>query len=622
MNLQIKNAIDIVKNDIFVNEKLSISYEIAKEMSYEIKGSNLNIKGKNIPQILRLFAIANKNSIKGDHTYSEYSDAETLGMMLDSSRNAVLRIDSIYILIRKLALMGYNMLMLYTEDTYKVEDYPEFGYMRGGYTKEELKLIDDYAYNLGIEVVPCIQTLGHCGQMLVWDAFSNIKDLPEVLLVDEPKTYKFIETIIDTYSDLRSKRIHIGMDEVHGLGFGQFFDKHGYENAFDIFNRHLEKVCNICKEKDLNPMIWSDMYFRIASKTNDYYDMSSDIPQEVADKIHPSVELVYWDYYNRDEAFYTEWINRHRKLGKEPIFAGGVWTWGTFVQSMKSTIDTTLPALSACKKENIKEILTTAWGDDGNECPFNATFYGFNYFANALYIDNLDTKTNEELYNIFTKENSELYETAQRMDIIPQTIAYNDPDTKELAYYTGPSKYFLWEDILIGSISNYIEKRDEIKSHYTKLANDIDLINTNTLIDTEYKEFLLTHAKALASKAVLGYDIIKAYKNQDKKALSNLIETDLNNAILEISKMKELHFGIWNNHYKRFGWEILERRYSSTISRLQTLKSILTSYVDGKIDTIEELDEKRLEVFPRQGKDLLPVGGYIYMQLSSTSITR
>ena len=37
--------------------------------------------------------------------------------------------------------MGLNSMMLYTEDTYTVDNYPYFGYLRGRYSKEELKEI-------------------------------------------------------------------------------------------------------------------------------------------------------------------------------------------------------------------------------------------------------------------------------------------------------------------------------------------------------------------------------------------------------------------------------------------------------------------------------------------------
>jgi hexosaminidase len=54
----------------------------------------------------------------------------TLGTMLDNSRNAVMPVETVKRMIRHLALMDYDTLMLYTEDTFEVDNYPYFGYMR------------------------------------------------------------------------------------------------------------------------------------------------------------------------------------------------------------------------------------------------------------------------------------------------------------------------------------------------------------------------------------------------------------------------------------------------------------------------------------------------------------
>jgi N-acetyl-beta-hexosaminidase len=82
----------------------------------------------------------------------------------------------------------------------------------GGFTHEELKEIDDYAFNLGIEVFPCIQTLGHLGQILQWPRFQSVKDTSEVLLADCGDTYQLVEKmILASSSPFRSKRIHLGM---------------------------------------------------------------------------------------------------------------------------------------------------------------------------------------------------------------------------------------------------------------------------------------------------------------------------------------------------------------------------------------------------------------------------
>ena len=86
--------------------------------------------------------------------------------MFDVSRNAVLRPDALRGFLRRMALMGLDVGMMYTEDTYEVPGEPYFGYMRGRYSIEELRALDDYAAILGIELVPCIQTLGHLNRVL------------------------------------------------------------------------------------------------------------------------------------------------------------------------------------------------------------------------------------------------------------------------------------------------------------------------------------------------------------------------------------------------------------------------------------------------------------------------
>lgn len=68
----------------------------------------------------------------------------TLCVMLDCSRNAVMSVDGVKDFIDKLSLMGYNALMLYTEDTYEIPEEPLFGYMRGRYTRKQLKALDSY----------------------------------------------------------------------------------------------------------------------------------------------------------------------------------------------------------------------------------------------------------------------------------------------------------------------------------------------------------------------------------------------------------------------------------------------------------------------------------------------
>lgn len=47
----------------------------------------------------------------------------------------------------------------------------------------------------GIEVIPCIQTLGHLAQILQWHRYLNLRDTHEVLLAGSEETYVFIKKV-------------------------------------------------------------------------------------------------------------------------------------------------------------------------------------------------------------------------------------------------------------------------------------------------------------------------------------------------------------------------------------------------------------------------------------------
>ena len=56
---------------------------------------------------------------------------KNLGVMVDCSRDACYKAEAVENFIDVIARLGYNVLMLYTEDTYALDGEPYFGYMRG-----------------------------------------------------------------------------------------------------------------------------------------------------------------------------------------------------------------------------------------------------------------------------------------------------------------------------------------------------------------------------------------------------------------------------------------------------------------------------------------------------------
>jgi len=235
-----------------------------------------------------------------------------LGVMLDVSRNAVMTMDHMKKFLLKISEMGYNCMFLYAENTYEVDGEPYFGYMRGKYTKEEMREMDEYARSLGIEVIPCIQTLAHLLAISKWEQYSM--DTDDILMVDDESTYVLIEKMFKTLSQcFQTRKLHVGMDEAHMLGRGKHLDKYGYETVDVIMKRHLKRVCEIAKKYGYDIMIWSDMYFR-PWNNGEYFIEKKTIPEEYVKALPDNVIPVYWDYYSDDFNNYDNMFYNHAQL--------------------------------------------------------------------------------------------------------------------------------------------------------------------------------------------------------------------------------------------------------------------------------------------------------------------
>ncbi len=510
---------------------------------------------------------------------------KTLGIMLDCSRNAVMKVEHFKRWLRRLALMGYNMAMLYTEDTYQLPDEPYFGYLRGPYSMAEIKLLDAYAAELGIELIACIQTLGHLEQILQWAPFSRIKDTSSVLLVDEPETYGLIDKMLAFWSEaLQSRRIHVGMDETHDLGRGRFMDKFGYERGFDIFNRHLVKVNEICgKYGYSNPMIWSDMYFRMSNPNGDYYDKASTIPADIKAKIPENVELVYWDYYHEEADFYSEWIKRHRELGFNPLMGSGVWTWGRLWYDHQMTVKTVDPCIAACRETEVDELFFTMWGDDGSYCEFDSSFAGLAYCAELSYNSTAEEQAIADRFAVICNADYQACILAGKIE---------DYSIKSSNDNIVSSPAMLWDDPLyaiversFGSAAAVVVKQK--KEQWIELKAALEKMTDNGRGNLEHAIIIL---ETLIGKIDYRQQLVTAYTACDKAALNHIAE-ELTEEIIE--RIEVLHYSLrqqWMMRNKPFGFEVIQARLDALIGRYQEVAVRIKEFLDGEIERIEELE--------------------------------
>ena len=519
----------------------------------------------------------------------EKQQFDTIGPMFDLSRNAVLTVDSFKFMLRKMALMGLNTVMLYMEDTYAIENEPYFGYMRGRYTQEELKEIDDYADQFGIEAFPSIQTLAHLEEFLKWQPVWKYKDTKGALLVGEEHTDQLIERMIETISaPFRSRKIHIGMDEAEELGRGKYLDRNGYRNRFDIMTEHLERVLACTERHGLKPMMWSDMFLKLASdKGDEYYDSETKIPEEMAQRIPKNVDMVYWDYAHTKPHEYENLIAKHRPLGCNLVFAGAVWIFNTFGVNYGLSLTASDTALQVCKQEGIREVYATMWGDDGNEGNPFAALLGLQLYAEHAYSEGKpDRERLAERVKWCTGIEADTFLQLKYLDETPGAVPDNHVQSN-------PSKFLLYQDVLLGLFDKQIEGLDMAK-HYEHLEQNIQSRRDKSAELDYLFEVPEKLCSVLKRKSEVGIQLKQAYDSKDNDTLRH-VATDVLPAIAEaVRELRGAHRSQWLQMFKPFGWEVLDIRYGGVMNRLDTAALRLLDYVDGTIERIEELEEERL----------------------------
>lgn len=516
-----------------------------------------------------------------DQTLRETTPFQMFGVMLDCSRNAVMTAEHIcQVWMPRLALLGYNTLMLYTEDTYELPGEPYFGYQRGAYTEGELRAIVDAADELNIEVIPCIQTLGHLDQILKHPEYLTVRDTPSVLMVGESETYALIEKMILHWSRIcRTRRIHVGMDETHDLGRGRYLDRNGYRPGFDLFNEHLDRVVEICLKYKLKPMIWSDMYFRLGNKTGEYYDPATVIPPDVVRKIPREVDLVYWDYYHDDQEFYLDWIARHRNMGKEPLMGSGIWTWNRYWYDYRQTEICAGACVRACYKVGLKEVFFTMWGDNGAFCDHDSAFAGMVYCADIGFgAEKHDTAAMELRFNAVCGGSY----AANRM-------------AGELHY--GVAKDFdpnLWDDPFFETHFRTWAKDDpcamaEAARGFADLAARLKKHIADRSAGNILHAFCIADVFAMRYK--LSADLLEAYRSKDLPRLK-AVQGRIAPVVAAIRAAANSFRTMWLSHNKPEGLAIIQGRFGSLEARYEEMERRIEEFVEGKIDRLSELDHR------------------------------
>lgn len=481
-------------------------------------------------------------------------------------------VDTVIRFIDVISKMGYNELYLGCTDAYKMEKYPYFNYMRGGYTTEDFMEMDSYAKEKGIELIANIQVLAHLHFLRRNHAFSHLFDTDHILMVGEEEVYELIREMFRTISKgLSSRRIHIGMDEAKGLGRGKYQEKHGVCDSKKLLLEHLNRVVKIADEFGYTTEIWADML------TYNDDSKSKMTTEEIKAMIPASCELVYWDYDTKDEEKLKSKISRFSALSdSNKGYAAAAWKISGFGPLNNHCIERIIPQMKISKDLGIEHFMITCWSDGGGQTSIFSILPAL--FAAAEYNkgETLDK-------NLFKEITGVDYDTLMLTDLI------NNPYNKDLDTRNNRSYWILTSDILIGECDLLLTKDEDLK--YKELKECFESIPENPY--SYIFEMSAALCDVLSKKVFLKTRLKEAYRNNDKAKLTEFLKVIIPELKKSLEKFNDIFTDYWLQDNIAYGLEGNQLYIGHQITRCNYLLKMLKLHLE-KGTEIKELEDNTL----------------------------
>lgn len=293
-------------------------------------------------------------------------DFRDRGIMLDVSRGRVPTQATLESIVDLSAHLRLNVLMLYIEHTFAFRRHPEIGEGASPLTAEAILSLDAYAADRGVELVPCLQSLGHMEHVLALPDYAHLaeSDRRWSLSPSRPETYALLEDLYDEFLPLfRSKRFNVNCDEPFDLGRGQSAKRAPQKTPSRLFFDHIQRLRKLSQAHGKQLMIWADFALQH--------------PAEM-DRLGKDVVLLDWWY---EAEFDADRIKKLRRKGLEVWTCPGTSAWNCLFPRVENAERNITRWADAGRAHGATGFLNTDWGDFGHYNSLGASLQSYAWGA-------------------------------------------------------------------------------------------------------------------------------------------------------------------------------------------------------------------------------------------------
>jgi hexosaminidase len=294
---------------------------------------------------------------------------ERRGLMLDISRNRVPTMEALRNLIDALHALKYNELQLYTEHTFAYEHHETVWREASPMTGGEIREIDDYCAERGIELVPNQNSFGHMERWLRHDAYKPLAECPDGFehpiagrrefgstLYPDAASVDFVNGLYaELLPNFRSLQLHIGGDEPWELGKGRSAQRIEREGKHRVYLDFMQQLFALTENHGHTAQFWADIILERP-------DLVPELPKNVVP--------VIWGY-EADSPFAQQCrIVAEAGFADQFYVAPGAGNWNSFSGRLDVAEANIRLAAKCGHAHGARGLLLTAWGDNGHHQPW------------------------------------------------------------------------------------------------------------------------------------------------------------------------------------------------------------------------------------------------------------
>jgi hypothetical protein len=239
--------------------------------------------------------------------------------------------------------------------------------------------------------------------------------------------------------------------------------------------------------------------------------------------------------------------------------------------------------MRACRDCGIQNVLITMWGDNGKECSFYSLLPSL-FAIRQFYEGETRMSVIKEKFFKVTGEN---FNQMMALDI-PNQVNHLKKDNNTL------SKTLLYSDTFNGFVDSVVVNTNYCKEYQNcsrRLAKYAKNSQYGYIFDCMSKL-----CRVLAIKCDLGLRTRTAYKEGDSKQLQELI-ISYKKTEKQVWEFYQSFKKLWFIENKPHGFDVQDIRFGALINRLRACRERLQDYVNGKIESIPELEEELLDFY-------------------------